>query len=84
METYLVVQWLGFCTSTAGGICLIPGPGTKIPQAMWHSKKEKKKKGNGCLFSNGSLRRLKKKLVFRKIMLMMQIDMIGKMINNFF
>ena len=67
METYLVVQWLGFCTSTAGGICLIPGPGTKIPQAMWHSKKEKKKKkGNGCLFSNGSLRRLKKKISIQK------------------
>ena len=34
----LAVQWLGFCTSTAGKI-LIPGWGTKIRQVTWHSQK---------------------------------------------
>ena len=29
-----MVQWLGLCTSTAGGVGLIPDWGTKIPQAM--------------------------------------------------
>ena len=33
-DTSLMVQWLGLCTSTAGGMGLIPGQGTKIPQAM--------------------------------------------------
>ena len=30
--TSLVVQWLGLCASTVGGLGLIPGEGTKIPQ----------------------------------------------------
>ena len=29
------VQWLRHCTSTVGGEGFIPGPGTKIPQAIW-------------------------------------------------
>ena len=37
----LVVQWLGFCASTAEGTSSIPGQGTKIPQA--HSAAKKKK-----------------------------------------
>ena len=36
-EDSLVVQWLGFCTSTAGGVGSIPGEETKIPNAMQHS-----------------------------------------------
>ena len=36
----LVVQWLGLGTFTAGGLCSIPGWGTKIPQAVWHGKKK--------------------------------------------
>ena len=36
----LVVQWLGLLTSTAGGMGLIPGPGTKIHQAAQWQKKE--------------------------------------------
>ena len=39
----LVVQWLGLCF-TAEGLGSIPGPGTKIPQAMWHGQKIKEKK----------------------------------------
>ena len=31
-------------TSNTGGAGLIPGWGIKIPQAMWHSPKKKKKK----------------------------------------
>ena len=37
----LAVQWLGFCTSTARGMGLIPGQGTKIWHATQHSKKKK-------------------------------------------
>ena len=38
----LVVQWLGLCTSIAGGTGLIPGQGIKISQATRHSQKKKK------------------------------------------
>ena len=31
--TFLVVQWLGPCTSNSGGVSSIPGQGTKIPHA---------------------------------------------------
>ena len=34
IENFLVVQWLGLCTSTAEGLGSIPDLGTKIP----HSK----------------------------------------------
>ena len=40
----LVVQWLGLCTFTAGGVGSIPGRGTKILHAVWHSKKKKKER----------------------------------------
>ena len=36
-----MVQWLGLCASTAGGMGSIPGGETKISQ---HSQKKKKKK----------------------------------------
>ena len=32
----LAVQWLGLHTLTGQGAGLIPGWGTKIPQATWH------------------------------------------------
>ena len=38
IENFLVVQWLGLCTSTAEGLGSIPVEGTKILQATWHSK----------------------------------------------
>ena len=41
--TSLVVQWLRLCISTAEGAGSIPGRGTKIPHAAWHSKKKRKK-----------------------------------------
>ena len=41
--TSLVVQWLRLCTPSAGGMCSIPGQRTKIPHAMQHSQKKKKK-----------------------------------------
>ena len=34
-----MVQWLTVCTSTAGGMDLIPHWGTKISHAMWRSQK---------------------------------------------
>ena len=33
--TSLVVQWLGLCSSNAGGTGSIPGQGTSIPYAAW-------------------------------------------------
>ena len=44
VENSLAVQWLGLCASTAVGMGSLPGQGTKIPQATWHSQKKKKKK----------------------------------------
>ena len=40
----LVVQWLGFCTSTTGGVGQIPGWGTKTSYAAQFGKEKKKKK----------------------------------------
>ena len=40
----LVVQSLGLCASTAGGLGSIPGWETRIPQASQHSQRKKKKK----------------------------------------
>ena len=40
----LVVQWLALCASTAGGMGLIPGQGTKIPHARGAARKKKKNK----------------------------------------
>ena len=37
----LVVQWLGLRASTARGMDLIPGQGTKIPQAVQCGQKKK-------------------------------------------
>ena len=39
-----MVQWLRLCALTLEGLGSIPGWGTKIPQAMWHGRKKKKKK----------------------------------------
>ena len=38
-----MVQWLGLCALTAEVLGSIPGQGTKIPQAMQHDQKKKKK-----------------------------------------
>ena len=39
-----MIQWLGLCPSTAGRLGLIPGQGTKIPQATRSLQKKKKRK----------------------------------------
>ena len=36
-----MVQWLRLSTSSGRGMGSIPGQGTKIPHATWHSKKKK-------------------------------------------
>ena len=46
LGTSLAVQGLRLCASTAGGAGLIPGQGTKILYALWHSKKKKKKEND--------------------------------------
>ena len=38
VSTSLVAQWLRLQVSIAGGLGLIPGRGSKIPHAVWHSK----------------------------------------------
>ena len=50
-ENSLVVQWLGLCTFTDEDLGLIPGWGTKIPQAVWNNQK-KKKSGTIQRFAN--------------------------------
>ena len=40
-RTYPVVQWLRLWASTAGGICSIPGWGTRTVNAAQHGKKNK-------------------------------------------
>ena len=40
----MVIQWLGLGVSNAEGTGSIPGQGTKIPRAIWHSQNTKKKK----------------------------------------
>ena len=32
-----MAQWLGPCTSTAGGVGSIPGQGTKVLHGVWHA-----------------------------------------------
>ena len=39
----LVVQWLGLCAFTAEGLGSIPGRRAEISQAVWCSRKKKKK-----------------------------------------
>ena len=39
----LAVQRLRLCASSAGGVGLIPGWGTKIPYAAQHQKKKKER-----------------------------------------
>ena len=43
----LVIQWLGFHASTAGGIGSVPGWGTKIPQCPVAQSKIKIKQTGG-------------------------------------
>ena len=42
--TSLVLQWLRFHASNAGGPGSIPGQGIRIPHAMGHGQKEEKEK----------------------------------------
>ena len=39
LENSLVVWWLRLSVSDTGGTGWIPGWGTKIPLALWHSQK---------------------------------------------
>ena len=41
LGTSLALQGLKLCAPTAGGAGLIPGQGTKIPYALWVTKKKK-------------------------------------------
>ena len=45
-ENSLAIQQLRFCTLIAESMGSIPDQGTKIPQAMKHGQKKKKKKQN--------------------------------------
>ena len=38
-----VVKWLELCAFTAEGLGLIPGQGTKIPQASWYGQNNNNK-----------------------------------------
>ena len=41
--SFLVVQWLGLCISTAEGMGSIPVQGTKIPLVTWCGQKKNKR-----------------------------------------
>ena len=43
LGTSQVGQWLRHCSSSVGGMGSIPDWGTKTPQAMRHSQKNRKK-----------------------------------------
>ena len=45
------MQWLRLCASIAGGTCLIPGWGSKIPHAAQRSPQNKKKLQNHYLLA---------------------------------
>ena len=47
----LEVQWLRLCISTAGGMGLIPGQGTKIPRALLHGQKPQIRKKKKALYA---------------------------------
>ena len=49
MGSSLVVQWLGLSAPTARGPGSVLDWGTKIPQALWLSKKKKKKEKNNLI-----------------------------------
>ena len=49
LETSLVVQWLRLQASTAWGMGLIPGQGSKILHAIWCGQKRKKKRKKSYL-----------------------------------
>ena len=51
----MLVQWLRLHASNAGGMGLIPSEGIKIPQAMWHSQSEKKKKKRISVVQSASI-----------------------------
>ena len=63
-RTSLLVQWLRPLTSNAEGMGLIPDWRTKIPQAMQHSKKKKKKNAYTFQLSKYTSKNLHHKFLF--------------------
>ena len=56
----LEVQQLGLQAFPTLGTGLIPGQGTKIPQAVWHGQKKKRKINNSArceLFGGGGVQK---------------------------
>ena len=51
-----MVQWLGLCAFTDEGVGSVPGPGSKIPQAMWCGQKTHKKQTNKRTYSSKGLK----------------------------
>ena len=49
----LVVHWLGLCTCTAGSMDSIPGQGTNILHATWHSKQKKRHTNGQHIYEKG-------------------------------
>ena len=43
----LKVQWLRLCAFTVGDTGSIPGSGTKVPHALWHSQEQQTNEKGG-------------------------------------
>ena len=56
----LEIQWLGFRASTTEGSGLIPGWGTKIPQAVAASPKNKTKQNKQLLHGRNTMNKAKR------------------------
>ena len=62
--TFLAVQWLRLCTSTAGGVGVIPGWGTKLSYTAWQKKNSLAQKHSHYTHNDPFLQNSLKKSLF--------------------
>lgn len=63
-ETFLVVQWLRLRTSTAGGVGVIPGWGTKLSHTAWQKENSLAQKQSHYTHNDPFLQNSLKKSLF--------------------
>ena len=62
--TFLAVQWLRLCTSTAGGVGVIPGWGTKLSYTAWQKQNSLAQKHSHYTHNDPFLQNSLKKSLF--------------------